>query len=84
MNFVLYSKINKYKSTEIFPHLLVLPNPTDTGISAHSMPRAEKGQQMFPILKKTTGLCYTRSYYSMMIMLTAIKCRATCGFYVCM
>ena len=27
------------------------------------MPRANKGQQKVPILKKTTGLCPSRSYY---------------------
>ena len=29
------------------------------------MPRANKGQQKVPILKKTTGLCPSRSYYLM-------------------
>ena len=29
------------------------------------MPRAKKGQQIVLILKKTTGLCPTRCYYSM-------------------
>ena len=29
------------------------------------MPRARKGQQKVTVLKKTTGLCPSRSYYSM-------------------
>ena len=31
------------------------------------MPRAKNGQQMVPILKKTTELCPFRSYYSIII-----------------
>ena len=31
------------------------------------MPRAKKGQQNVPILKKTTGLCPSGSYYSMIL-----------------
>ena len=52
IKFVLQSKTNKDKSTEIGSPLL--PKPTD--ICAHAMPT---------ILKKTTGLCPFRSYYSM-------------------
>ena len=32
------------------------------------MPRAKKGQQKVPTLMKTTGLCPSRSYYSMHIV----------------
>ena len=39
--------------------------PTD--ICAHAMPRAKKGQQNVPILKKTTGLCPSGSYYAMIL-----------------
>ena len=49
---------NKHKYTEIVPILLLTP----PYICACAMPRAQKGQQKVPILKKTTGLCPSRSY----------------------
>ena len=49
-----FSKINKDKSTKIFPPLLLL------------------NQQKVQILKKTTGLCSSRSYYSMGSIATGI------------
>ena len=61
MKFVLQSKTtNKNKSTEICPPLLHKP----TEICTRVMPRARKGQQKALILKKTTELCPSRSYYS--------------------
>ena len=59
MKFVLWSKTNKDKSTDIFLPLLLKP----TDIYSCAMRRAKKGQQKVPILKKTTGLCPSRSYY---------------------
>ena len=57
---MLLSKTNKDITTEIFPPLFFKP----TDICARAMPGAKKGQQKVPILKKTTGLCPSRSYYS--------------------
>ena len=37
------------------------------------MPRAKKGQQKLPNLKKTTVVCPSRSYYSMVITYGAAK-----------
>ena len=59
MKFALKIKTKKDKSTEIVPSLLLTP----PNICACAMPRAKKGQQKVPILKKTTGLCPSRSYY---------------------
>ena len=47
---------NKDKFTEIVPPLLLTPC---------AMVRAKKGQHKVQILKKTTGLCLSRSYFSM-------------------
>ena len=60
MKFVLERKTNKDKSTKIFPPIRLQP----TEIHACAMPRAKKDQKKVPILKKTTGLCPSRSYYS--------------------
>ena len=58
MKFVKQTKTNLQKKC---PPLLLKP----TDMCACAMPRAKKGQQKVPILKKTTGLCLSRSYYSM-------------------
>ena len=55
MKFVLQSKTGKYKSTEIFPPLLLKP----TDICVCAMLRAKKCQQKVSILP------LYRSYYSM-------------------
>ena len=41
-------------------------DPNLLHICERAMSRAKKGQQKVPILKKTIGLCPSRSYYSMM------------------
>ena len=35
---------------------------------ARAMSRAKEGKQQVPILKKTTGLCHSRSYYPMILL----------------
>ena len=62
MKSVFKSKTNKYKCTDIF--LTLLPKPLF--ICACAMPRAKTGQQKVPILKRTTGIYPSRSYYSML------------------
>ena len=63
MKFVLYIKTNKDKSTEIvlYPfsllHTILYINCTCVQYCAK--PRAKKGQQKLPILKKKTGLCHS-------------------------
>ena len=53
--------MNKDKSSEIFPRLLLKPHYR----YAHVLCREpKKGQQKVQILKKTTGHCPSRSYYS--------------------
>ena len=59
--FVLWSKTNKYKSTKIFPPLLLKP----TYICVLAMPRPKERSVKAPILKKTTVLFPSKSYYSM-------------------
>ena len=59
--FVLWSKTNKYKSTKIFPPLLLKP----TYICVLAMPRPKERSVKAPIFKKTTVLCPSKSYYSM-------------------
>ena len=61
MKFVFYNKTNKDKCTEIFPPLLLEP----PDICTRAMPRAKQDQQKVSTLKKTIGLCPSRSYYSM-------------------
>ena len=41
------------------------PSSLNQLIGSRAMPRAKKGQQKFPVLKKTTGLCHSFRYYSM-------------------
>ena len=41
------------------------------------MPRAKKGQQKVPILKKTTGHCPSKSYYSIVCLYTLSQYSST-------
>ena len=62
----------KVKPTKTNLHKMVTPlllTPSYTYIHMHcicacAMPRTKKGEQTAPILKKTIGLCPSRSYYS--------------------
>ena len=78
MKFVLSSKTNKNKTTEIFPPLLLKP----TDIRASAMPRVNKGQQKVSILKRATELYPSRSYYTM-LLLFCILFNHTCTFVQC-
>ena len=57
-------KRNQDKSTEIYPPLLLI-KPSDILVGAHAMPESQKVQQNVPIIMKTTGLCPSGSFYSM-------------------
>ena len=69
MQYVYLSKTNKDKSAEIFPPLLLKP----TYICTRAMLRANIGQEKSPILKKTTRLCPSRCYYSLLCIVGGWK-----------
>ena len=65
MKFVLQSKTNKDKSTEIFPPLLLKPTNTWYMRLRTDNAESQKDHQNVTILKKTTWLCPSKRDYSM-------------------
>ena len=66
----------------IYPPLLLTVNQLIFEQCACAMQRAKKIQQKIPTLKKTTGLCPYRSYYSMLFPSVRQWCPTDSGFQV--